>query len=69
MYVVGFIGNDSTLGRTFSCNSEMEAKKAYTILTEENKEKEWFFDFKYLNEYGVQNSPTGSYFMGQLESP
>lgn len=69
MYVVGFIGNDSTLGRTFVCRDDIEAKQAYTILVDENKEKEWFFDFKYLNEYGVQNSATGSYFMGQLESP
>lgn len=69
MYVVGFVGDDATLGRTFLCADETEAKKAYTILVDENKEKEWFWDFKRLNEYSVQGTFNGLYFMGQLESP
>ncbi len=69
MYVVGFIGDDDALGRTFICYDYTEAEEAYTILVNENKEKESFFDFEYLkNDSCVQYSPIGMYFMGQLES-
>lgn len=63
-YVVGFMGGDKTLGRTFVAVTYDQAKQSMYELMNENDE---FFDLDVFDDGCVHSTRLGDYFIGQLE--
>lgn len=63
-YVVGFIGNDWTVGRTFFCRDDNEIQDAFKRLMEDNKETE--SEIIHNGTDGIRTK-LGFYFCGGLE--
>ena len=66
-YVVGFLGNDGYLGRTFQCSTCDEADEALSIIFDANEDTDKPVD-GYWPEGCTWNTECGTYFMGGLES-
>ena len=77
-YVVGFLGHDGSLGRTFKADNMHNALKALEELRDETGDNFDFFDSKgedtqtllqtYFEDHCVLTTESGRYFIGGLES-
>jgi hypothetical protein len=68
MYVIGFIGNDSTLGRTLGAETEEEVQEALKILLEEHRDEDKFEKILTdLENNCVAVVDSGTYFCGIIE--
>jgi hypothetical protein len=66
MYVVGVVGSDGSLGRTFVCHTFTECNKAFGILLDEMGHKHPDYEpFDDSCTYCVEDTV---YFCGSLES-
>ena len=63
-YVVGFLGRDKTLGRTFVAVTYEQAKRSMYELQDENDD---IFDIAVFDDRCVHSTNLGDYFIGQLE--
>ena len=68
MLVVGFFGNDQSLGRTFLCSGDDDANKAILELATENGELESLDLISGLVDQCCIQTEMGTYFCGELES-
>ena len=66
-YVIGFLGNDGYLGRTFHCSTVDEADMAMSVIFGGNGDTDKPLDGYWL-ESSTWNTECGTYFMGGLES-
>ena len=68
MNVVGFMGNDGSLGRTIVTYSNEDLKRAVYELTDENGDNDIFYDvLSSLEENCQARTDFGTYFHGELE--
>lgn len=78
-YVVGFLGDDGTLGRTFKADNMYDALKALEELRDAVGDNFDFFNLKegediqtrlqtYFEDHCVLTTKSGRYFIGGLES-
>ena len=68
MYVIGFIGNDSSLGRTLGTETEEEIQAALKILVQEHDDEDKFEKiFSALERNCVAVVDSGTYFCGIIE--
>jgi hypothetical protein len=63
--VVGFIGNDGSLGRTFYCDDHRDAMKAMQVLMAEYDDMSP--DYEYWENATSLMLESGTYFYGGLE--
>lgn len=67
MLVVGFLGKDATLGRTFMVHDQEEVQNKLQELLEENEETKTIPE-NHFEDNCVFETDNGFYFVGGLES-
>lgn len=67
MYVVGFLGIDGELGRTFICNTTEEYENIVRQMIMDNDDKT-YDNPDMWDDTCTYHTPMGTYFVGHLET-